>query len=171
MKTQHVALTSGPNEKSYASHSLADQVDLYRIKAYRQLDQIRRAEMGQFLTPPPVAQIMASMFTNRRSTVNLLDAGAGVGTLIAAYVDQVCKWKRKPQTITITAYEIEPVLARYLRLTLRKCSSICNDIGIRMEYKVRQEDFLTAAVNALRISETTHANESRFNCAILNPPY
>jgi adenine-specific DNA-methyltransferase len=114
---------------------------------------------------------MASMFTNRRSTVNLLDAGAGVGTLIAAYVDQVCKWKRKPQTITITAYEIEPVLARYLRLTLRKCSSICNDIGIRMEYKVRQEDFLTAAVNALRISETTHANESRFNCAILNPPY
>ncbi len=41
------------------------------------LDQ--QHELGQFLTPNPVAEFMASLFEIPRSEVHLLDAGAGAG--------------------------------------------------------------------------------------------
>jgi len=52
--------------------------------------QDRRHELGQFLTPPPVADFMASLFEARWQELNLLDAGAGDGALSAALVRRLC---------------------------------------------------------------------------------
>jgi hypothetical protein len=41
----------------------------------------QREELGQFLTPAPLADFMASMFGELPETVRLLDAGAGAGAL------------------------------------------------------------------------------------------
>lgn len=43
-------------------------------------DLDRRHELGQFLTPHPVAEFMASLFEVHRGEVRLLDAGAGAGS-------------------------------------------------------------------------------------------
>ena len=52
---------------------VADGVD----RADLQLDEERRrANLGQFLTPNPVADLMASFFVARPQDVKLLDAGA-----------------------------------------------------------------------------------------------
>ena len=40
-------------------------------------DLAKQHELGQFLTPNPVAEFMASLFEIHRSEVHLLDAGAG----------------------------------------------------------------------------------------------
>jgi hypothetical protein len=40
-------------------------------------DLDKQHELGQFLTPNPVAEFMASLFEIHRSEVHLLDAGAG----------------------------------------------------------------------------------------------
>ena len=40
-------------------------------------DLDKQHELGQFLTPNPVAEFMASLFEFHRSEVHLLDAGAG----------------------------------------------------------------------------------------------
>jgi adenine-specific DNA-methyltransferase len=54
---------------------------------------------------------MASMFTERPQNLTIIDPGAGVGSLSAALVAEVCRWEdQKPQSITIAAYEIEPML-------------------------------------------------------------
>lgn len=44
-------------------------------------DLDKQHELGQFLTPNPVAEFMASLFEIHRSEVHLLDAGAGAGDL------------------------------------------------------------------------------------------
>ena len=70
-------------------------------------DLEKQHELGQFLTPNPVAELMASLFEIHRSEVRLLDAGAGAGALSAALVGRLCHEPRKPKRIFITAYEID----------------------------------------------------------------
>ncbi len=45
------------------AHDVLAQVDQLRPDATAALDQARRADMGQFMTPLPVARLMASMFS------------------------------------------------------------------------------------------------------------
>ena len=66
-------------------------------------DLDKQHELGQFLTPNPVAEFMASLFEIPRSEVHLLDAGAGAGALSAALVGRLCRNPRKPKRIFITA--------------------------------------------------------------------
>lgn len=51
----------------------------------------RQERLGQFLTAAPVADFMASMFMSLPMTVRLLDAGAGAGSLTAAFVSRLCE--------------------------------------------------------------------------------
>lgn len=53
---------------------------------------------GSF-TPAPVARLMASMFENRAAALDLLDAGAGVGSLTAAWIAGVCEMQSKPKPV------------------------------------------------------------------------
>ena len=55
----------------------------------------RQGEFGQFLTPAPVADFMASLFTPLPDKVRLLDAGAGAGALTSALVSRLCEIKRR----------------------------------------------------------------------------
>jgi hypothetical protein len=66
-------------------------------------DLDKQHELGQFLTPNPVAEFMASLFEIHRREVHLLDAGAGAGALSAALVGRLCHEPRKPKRISITA--------------------------------------------------------------------
>ncbi len=154
-----------------SSHNdLVDRVDLYRVAATRQLDPSRRSEMGQFLTPPSVARFMASLFCETEDAVRLLDAGAGVGTLTAAFVENACRREIHPKRIEVTAYEVDPLLAVYLRSTVSGCEELCIQHGVAFAGEIRQADFIAAGVSQLRgdlfAPETTY-----FNRAILNPPY
>lgn len=150
--------------------ALLEQADLRRVDAYRELDAARRAEMGQYLTLPPVAGLMASMFEPRGGRVRLLDAGAGVGTLTAAFVAAACRWKERPRGISVTAYEIEPALLPYLEDTLASCRSECERAGVQFAAEALGEDFIGAGVSLLR-GQLLSPRQRAFDCAILNPPY
>lgn len=71
---------------SLRSDELLERVDFFRLDASRKLDRPRRAELGQLFTPAPTARLMASMFENRGTSLRLLDAGAGIGSLTAAWI-------------------------------------------------------------------------------------
>ncbi len=60
---------------------LVDRVDFFRLDANRKLDPERRSELGQFMTPPATARLMASMFDVKADDLSLLDAGAGARDL------------------------------------------------------------------------------------------
>ena len=90
--------------------ALVDQADFLRLDASRRLDPKRQVEMGQFMTPAPIARVMASMFEAKQRKIRLLDAGAGVGSLSAAFVGEMCSRERHPDEITVVTYEIDPGL-------------------------------------------------------------
>ena len=104
----------------------------------------KQHELGQFLTPSPVAEFMASLFEIYRNEVNLLDAGAGAGALSAALVGRLCREPRKPKRISVTAYEIDGAQIESLRDTLDNCRRECERAGISFSATVLNEDFITA---------------------------
>ena len=150
---------------------LLDRVDLIRLDASRRLDLTRRAEMGQFLTPAPVARFMAALSQAIGEELRLIDPGAGVGSLTAAWVAEVCSRQQKPAAIHITAYEADSELAELLRHTMRDCELTCQCAEIVFQSEVIEGDFIRAAVEILSERGLFASQRRQFNCAILNPPY
>jgi len=148
---------------------LVDRVDFFRLDANRRLDPERRSELGQFMTPAATARLMASMFEAKADEITLLDAGAGVGSLTAAFVNEICDRERKPRCLHATTYELDPALAEYLSTTLDQCRKTCEAAGIRFESQVIERDFIDDAARQLR--QEMFAPIQRYRCAILNPPY
>src|SRR4051812_34399993 len=113
---------------------LLESVDSFRLDANRKLDPERRSGLGQFMTPPPTAAFMASLFRKTiPQDITLLDAGAGVGSLTAAFVDEMCGRQQKPISINATVYEIDPIMIEYLRDTLKQCERACEEVGVKFQ--------------------------------------
>jgi len=148
---------------------LINKVDGFRLDVQKKLDRNDRSILGQFMTPPETARLMASMFEVNRESISLLDAGAGVGSLTAAFVEQMCHREHKPKQICVTAYEIDQSLVGYLSKTLDHCANGCRGAGIEFESKIIEHDFIDEGVSTLR--QRLLRKIPHFDCAILNPPY
>ncbi len=149
--------------------TLIERVELLRLKATQKLDATQQAKMGQFLTPPPTACLLASMFDVSNSSIRLLDAGAGIGSLTAAFIHRICQLNKKPKYLSITAYEIDSSFINYLSETIKICESECNQAGIHFTAEILAEDFIKSGVN--KLESGLILPEQKFDCAILNPPY
>jgi adenine-specific DNA-methyltransferase len=162
-----------PLEKTTATtaESLLLAVDGVRRDVSGRLDPFGRAQMGQFLTPSPIATFMAKMFDCKATKVRILDPGAGAGTLCAALVLTLCQRPTRPTAIAVTTYEIDPILVGYLRQTLDRCRSACEEVGISFQARLLDRDFLEAAAAGLAGDLFATGEQERFDCAILNPPY
>lgn len=102
---------------------LTARVDARRLSTNSRLDPETKSAYGQFMTPRPVAQFMASLFGDQEiAAVRLLDAGAGVGSLSAAFVEEFCHRKSRTPSIAATAYELDPVMAAALQATFADCA-------------------------------------------------
>jgi adenine-specific DNA-methyltransferase len=127
--------------------------------------------MGQFLTPATVAVFMSRMFEARKPILRVLDPGAGIGSLSAAFVAAMCHRTHRPEVIALTAYEIDPMLMHHLRATLDLCRAVSKAAGVQFEARVVPEDFLEAASAGLTGDLFTARPHELYDCAILNPPY
>ena len=134
------------------------------------VDSERRSAFGQFFTPLATARLMASMSGDCRERVRLLDAGAGVGALTAAWISEVCSRDVRPRDITLTAFELDETLVPELNQTLRGCEEACAAAGIACTWEVRTTDFIEAAVDVLDAG-LFRTNRPLYDVAILNPPY
>lgn len=130
----------------------------------------KQHELGQFLTPNPVAEFMASLFEIHRSEVHLLDAGAGAGALSAALVRRLCHESPRPKQVSVTAYEVDEAQIEPLRATLDGCRRESERAGIAFSATVINEDFIAAAVPMVR-NDFFGSPPPPFNVAIINPPY
>jgi adenine-specific DNA-methyltransferase len=129
-----------------------------------------RHELGQFLTPTHVAEFMASLFDARWNHIELLDAGAGAGTLTAALVHRVCAERHKLKRISVTAYECDVTMFEPLQQTMFECKRLCEQAGIVFSSLLRFEDFIEAAAPMAR-GDLFSDRLTRYNAAIVNPPY
>ena len=151
-------------------NGILTDVDRVRRQLTRAVSRARRSQVGQFLTPAPIALFMASLFEQSCRTVRVLDAGAGAGALSAALVTQLCQRREKPSSIEVVCYENDPTLTRHLKETLDLCRAACADAGIHFAQIVHCEDFVQSALSELD-DGLFAPSARRFTHAILNPPY
>ncbi len=151
--------------------SLIASVEAFRHEASLRLEARHRVLMGQFLTPASVAMFMAQMIECKKPVVRLLDPGAGIGSLSAAFVAEMSRRQIRPNVIALTACELDATLIDYLRSTLELCKAVSEDAGIRFEARILAKDFLEVGASTFDRDLFTAGEDERFDCAILNPPY
>jgi adenine-specific DNA-methyltransferase len=100
----------------------------------------------------------------------LLDAGAGAGALSRALVRYLCSQQCKPRRISLTAYEIDPVLLPLLRASIAECKRVCAAADVLFSAIVFNEDFIASAATMVR-RDLFAERMPHFNAAIVNPPY
>jgi adenine-specific DNA-methyltransferase len=137
-------------------------LDPIRREVSAKLDRKQRSALGQFMTPTSVADFMAGLFPSiKKSNVRLLDAGAGIGSLTAAFLERQGHGNFGSGQVELTAYEIDPVLRERLADTLSHYAE-----SLPVTPHVLDRDFIEDAVNRIQFQDT-----HRFTHAILNPPY
>ena len=126
--------------------NLLDLADSNRVRGAVLLSE-RKKELGQFMTPAAIASFMAGLFLNDAGEeINLLDPGAGVGGLTAAYIEHLLNESNRPRKIHVDAFEIEPGLLPLLNHTLQSCASECEKKGIN--FTAARLDLVTFYSNA-----------------------
>lgn len=134
-------------------------IDQVRREASSLLDSQRRSDLGQYMTPSPIAAFMASLFSfNGRA--RLLDAGAGVGSLTSAFFDQALQ---NGTAVDAETWEIDNTLGGYLKNTLDEY--VQHGQG-KIKARIHASDFIEDATIAIQFD-----SNNRFTHAILNPPY
>jgi adenine-specific DNA-methyltransferase len=153
-----------------ALSELCKTVDLVRVAATGHIDPKNRSEFGQVMTPHFVAKLMASRLSLNGSSIRLLDAGAGIGSLTAAVVERILQKEQLSTAFHVDAYEIDPILADHLEDTMGLCAEQLGAKGVYFTHVIHRTDFISESSLALRddlfIGET-----QRYDVEIMNPPY
>lgn len=152
------------------SNILIEKVDAIRRKVNGSINRSTRTKYAQFMTASLISKFMASLFHIKGSNIQLLDPGAGIGSLAAAFIAHMLERKKPPLNLHVTAYEIDAFLCEHLALTLNMCRQVCESIGINFTSDVRQEDFI-AACSRQGTGNFFLEPLEQFDCVILNPPY
>lgn len=155
---------------SLYSNEFLERIEAIRSLAHKNINRSKQAELGQFFTPLETANLMASMFSNPPEVIHLLDPGAGMGVLTAAYISQVINFL--PKKIDITAFEMDTSLIPGLRDTIAECASYCRQKKIDFHSIIQQEDFIEKVSETLGSIDSFFPQEiPSFDAVILNPPY
>ncbi len=137
-------------------------MDKIRLEVSTNLDLAERSRLGQFMTPSPIADFMASLFIPKNLRIwRLLDPGAGVGSLSSAFLEQSLKKEYFTNQLEITAYEIDD----FLRERLEEIFS-CYKTLHNVSFEIKHEDFIVEAVKVIKSNR-----KNLYTHAILNPPY
>ncbi len=126
--------------------------------------------LGQFFTPPALADFIALFFVRPQRDWRVIDAGAGVGALTLALVQRIVHQRPKPASFHVTACEIDPAAIESLRETLSTCADLCRGHNISFTAEVQTEDFISRTTAMLEQGLFAPALKT-FNAAIVNPPY
>ncbi len=117
-----------------------------RIRVIEETPEVNRKKFAQHLTPPEVAMLAVSMFSDSKTDIKCLDLGGGTGILSIAVLERFGRQVKELDTI-----EIDSSLAAIYDKETRK----------RVKGKTIIGDALTDSI----------LKEKKYNRVILNPPY
>lgn len=130
-----------------------------RPSVSQKLSKTQKSELGQFMTPEPIARFMASMFSLPEAGAEgarILDAGAGIGSLLCAFLDRCEEARFAAKPVEVTAYEIDSFLYGYLCDHLQPYKELNRNLV--------NDDYIHAATRG-------GLQEKGYTHVILNPPY
>ena len=147
------------------------KIEESRIALSQATDRHRKSQLGQFFTPTAIAQFMAGLFVrNDRRHCYLLDPGAGIGSLSAAFLERCISDDLGFSEVAVDAFEIDRNLHCDLIANLDEYGSLSEAQGFQVKSTVRGDDFIYTAVQSLgryMFAEML----PKYSHAILNPPY
>ena len=149
----------------WSQRRLTWTVEHRRLQLSKSTRAEKKAHFGQFLTPERTAAFMVGLFPDGMGDCFLLDAGAGIGSLSAAFLD---RWRNGGfhfQCVAVDAFELDHDLIEYLSKTL----NTYNGIG-HFSVNIQEQDFIHCAVESLT-GDLFSSPLEHFTHAILNPPY
>lgn len=125
----------------------------------------RKSELGQFMTPSKIANFMSGMFSPLKSKkICLLDAGAGIGSLTAAFAQRAVH--EKCVSLQCEAWELDSLMDEPLRATLRECEILARAAGIEFNSEIKPDDFIVDYFSLFSLGHMERPTH-----VILNPPY
>lgn len=138
-----------------------------------------RSSEGQFFTPAPIAQFLASWFTEKslnQKLLHLLDPGAGGGALTAAFVERIVSLHAngslpKLENVLLEVWELDKHFVPVLDANLKACIDALESAGLRASYRLHNVSFIEGAVRSQASSLFQTHEQSTVTHAILNPPY
>jgi len=135
-------------------------------------DLNERKSKGQFFTQKEISLFMARMFDVNKSSLYILDPGAGIGMLSAAFCERLLSSERA-YSVSLDAYETDTKLIPYLDKTLEKCKIVLENKGHLFKYKIIGKDFILNNPNYLNKKTLFGANSQPvyYDYVISNPPY
>ena len=152
-------------ELAQYAESLSDQYA-------RNYDANARKLKGQFFTPKQVSTYMASLFEIHHDRIRLLDPGAGIGILTAAFCERLLQDNRIVK-LTLDAYENDLDLLPLLGKTLEKCKFELECRGHSVDYNIYNQDFIISNERYFQKPGlfSTRAGDTIYDFVISNPPY
>ena len=145
---------------------MLSEIEKSRLTVSKTINPNRKSQLGQFFTSAAIARFMAEMFVpNESINCYLLDPGAGIGSLSAAFLDRWVSGGFSFEHVELDAFEIDDSLHPYLTKTLESYrKSLWYDIRIiNADFVHEAVDWLSGNLFAEALPKYTHA--------ILNPPY
>lgn len=140
-------------------------VEKTRLRVSKNTTARKKSQFGQFLTPAKTAAFMASLFPAAKGNCHLLDAGAGIGSLSAAFLERWISGDFHFHRMALDVFEIDDSLHPYLTQTLAKYENNPDFV-----LTIRKTDFIHTAVDYLSGSLFA-VPLPKYTHAILNPPY
>ena len=153
-------------------YGLTNYAELLSEEATQNSDLDERKRRGQFFTSKQISIFMAGMFDIRKASFSLLDPGAGIGILSAAFCECLLNLE-KPRALSLDAYETDIKLIPYLNKVLRKCKLMLTAHGHTFIYNVINKDFILENPNYLN-KKTLFGTPDQpvyYDYVISNPPY
>ena len=129
-------------------------------------------ENGQFITPPSVARYMAKQLGDIQNGANILEPAVGSGVLACAVIEQLIS-ENRPIILWIEAYETDAELCDVARQVLTEAAKKTEKTGIKIHWKVHQEDFILACLPETQpmLFSSSDDRQKAFDYVISNPPY
>lgn len=150
--------------------AVLEATELRRRAASDRLDPKRRARLGQFFTDIRIAEFIAALPRRPESDhVDVLDPGAGVGSLSASIVARLVAAPGACRSIRVVTYEVAPELHNDLRACRRECMDVAARHRVALSWEIRGHDYIDAAAGA--IAGRLGAEFESFDLVVMNPPY
>lgn len=144
------------------------RAEIIRQQANDNLLADNKGALGQYFTNMPIAQFMASLFSEIKGEIHLLDPGCGSGMLSAAFINEAIR-RDFEGNIYIDAFDVDDTVQPFFDKTMQLCQEEAKRYGICVHSNLQLADYLLYSVDA---------EHNMFSCAfqewthcILNPPY
>ena len=134
-----------------------------------QMPKAQRKQYGQFFTSKETAVFMAGLFAipEDRSSLSVLDPGAGSGSLSIALLERLESVKTIDR-VEFVCYENDPNIIELLRSNM---DWACRQSTKSVSYKIVTDNYIISQMADYNCSLGANPDADKFDMVIGNPPY